>query len=155
MFITIRYHWAFLIGPKLESQAEVPGVKYHVKNTPFEGWAYEEIALQNVKCTAPLLTRVLIAKVKDEGRLIKIFRDTPIVQNNAEWRCRTWIADALRRISEDGGAVATAILDWAEIERFARDYVAKKSDEGRYGSGQDMLMDKPTWDMIGGKELIS
>ena len=39
-----RYHWAFLIGPKIE-KGIVPGVRCHVKNPPVGGWVYEEADL--------------------------------------------------------------------------------------------------------------
>lgn len=150
----VRYHWGFLIGPKTEMQPEVPGMRYHVKNNPFQGWVYEEISLRNVKTTASLLARIMIAKVEDEKRLIEIFRATPVVQNDPNWRCRTWVADALTRIAQDGHAVGTAELDWVKIEAFAREYVAKKASSGRYGYGADMSQPKPTWDMIEGREAV-
>ncbi|RDL30770.1 Uncharacterized protein BP5553_10115 [Venustampulla echinocandica] len=145
---------AYRQGPKIETQLEVPGMRYHVKNAPLRGWVYEENPLRNVKSTVSLLARITISKVEDEKRLVEIFRATPIVQNDPNWRCRTWVADVLARISQDGRAVGTADLDWMKIEAFARDYVAKKADHGRYGPGTDMSKDKPTWDMIEGREAV-
>ena len=40
-----RYHWGFLIGPKVENQDAVPGTRHHVKNAIGRGWVYEEAEL--------------------------------------------------------------------------------------------------------------
>lgn len=142
-----KYHWGFLIGPKVENDGAVPGARYHVKNSAF-GWKYEENALGNVRWTNNLLARILIAKTEDEQRLITLLRSLPVVQNDPDWRCRSWIANALEQIAKDDTCVGTAELEWLKIERFARDYVGKKTANGRYGVGADMTRPKPTWDMI-------
>ncbi|KAF5565909.1 hypothetical protein FNAPI_1458 [Fusarium napiforme] len=162
-----RYHWGFLIGPKKESTPEVPGMRYHVKNLPVGGWVYEELSLPNIRSTTRLLARIVIAKVEDEGRLVEIIRNTPVVQNDPNWRCRRWVADVLSRIAQDGmgkwppqsiaqdgGAVGTSELDWAKIKPVAREYVANKTAAGRCLHGEDMLLPKPTWDMLQGKEVV-
>ncbi|KAF9773223.1 hypothetical protein IL306_008996 [Fusarium sp. DS 682] len=149
-----RYHWGFLIGPKKESDDEVPGMRYHVTNPPGQGWVYEELPLSNVRTTTRLLARILIAKVEDEKRLVEIIRNTPVVQNDPNWRCRTWVADVLSRIAEDGSAVGTSELDWAKIEPFAREYVANKTAAGRYLDFKTVQLPKPTWDMLQGKEVV-
>ncbi|KAH7259034.1 uncharacterized protein BKA55DRAFT_735874 [Fusarium redolens] len=150
-----RYHWGFLIGPKNESGTEVPGMRYHVKNHPMRGWIYEEIDLPNVRSTNNLLARIIIAKVEDEKRLVEIIRSTPVVQNDPNWRCRTWVADVLSRIAMGGGrAVGTSELEWAKIESVARAYVASKTATGRYLDPVVMTLPKPTWDMLQGKEVV-
>ncbi|KAK4109456.1 hypothetical protein N656DRAFT_791870 [Canariomyces notabilis] len=118
-------------------------MRYHVKNHPTQGWMYEEIDLDDVQSTARLLARIVVAKIKDEKRLIEIFRTTPVVQNDPNWRCRTWVADVLSRIAEDG-----------KIEALARDYVAKKTEAGRYANAADLLLPKPTWNMFEEKEIV-
>ncbi|KAF1843617.1 uncharacterized protein K460DRAFT_378720 [Cucurbitaria berberidis CBS 394.84] len=149
-----KYHWGFLIGPKVEGKDVIPGARYHVKNSPF-GWVYEEIPLENVRATNSLLARILIAKIEDEKRLIALIRELPVVQGDSNWRCRSWIASALAEISKDGKCVGTAELDWQKIEAFARQYVGDKTAQGRYRSAADMLKPKPTWDMIENRESIS
>lgn len=129
-------------------------MRYHVKNRPTTGWEYEEVALPNVRNTNSLLARILIAKIEDEGRLIEILRTTGVVQNDPEWRCRTWVATVLGRIAEDGKAVGTAELDWSSIEAKAREYVARKTAAGRYLTARDLEHPKPTWDMLQGKEVV-
>ncbi|KAF2866268.1 hypothetical protein BDV95DRAFT_611731 [Massariosphaeria phaeospora] len=148
-----KYHWGFLIGPKVEAKFVIPGGRYHVKNSPF-GWTYEEILLKNVRATNSLLARILIAKIEDEQRLIALLRRLPVVQGDSNWRCRTWVASALAEIAKDGKCVGTAELDWQKIEAFARRYVADKAASGRYQSVEDILKPKPTWDMIEDKESI-
>ncbi|KAI1063916.1 hypothetical protein LB506_005742 [Fusarium annulatum] len=88
----------------------------------------------------------MIAKIEDEDRIVEIIRNTPVVQNDPNWQCRTWVADVLSRTAQDGGAVGTAELDWAKIEPVA--------PAGRYLHGEDMLLPKPTWDMLLGKEVV-
>jgi hypothetical protein len=148
-----RYHWGFLIGPKTETQSVVPGARYHVKNS-VEGWRYEEVNVDNVRTTNSLLARFVIAKIEDEQRLIALLRRLPVVQNDPNWRCRTWVASALAQIAEDGKCVGTAQLNWHTIEAFARRYVADKAAGGRYNRGADMLKPKPTWDMLENRETV-
>lgn len=116
---------------------------------------YEEVELSNVQSTNALLARIVVAKITDEARLVDIIRGTNVVQDNPAWRCRTWLTGCLARIAEDGKCVGTAQLDWSKIEPKARAYVAGKIDAGKYRSGADMLMPKPTFDMMRNKEVIA
>lgn len=143
-----------MIGPKAESKDVIPGARYHVKNS-LGRWTFEETSLQNVRTTTRLLARILIAKIEDEQRLIALFRRLPPIQDDPNWRCRTWVASALDEIAKDGKCVGTAELDWEKIEAFARQYVGEKTVSGRYQSGVDLLKPKPTWDMLANKESVS
>lgn len=143
-----------MIGPKAENRDAVPGSRYHVKNT-LSRWTYEESSIRNVRNTNNLLARILIAKVEDEQGLIALFRRLPVIQDDSNWRCRTWIASALAEIARDGKCVGTAELDWQKIETFARQYVGDKTVGGRYQSAVDALKPTPTWDMLGNKEIVS
>ncbi|KAI1176473.1 hypothetical protein F4777DRAFT_268813 [Nemania sp. FL0916] len=149
----LKYHWAFLVGPKIENDEIVPGARYHVKNS-FQGWTYEEMELQNVRNTTTLLVRILIAKIEDEKRLVELFRRVPVVQGDPSWRCRTWIANALAEIAKDGKCVGTAELNWQRIEAFARQYVGDKTAGGRYENAADLLRPKPTWDLLENRETV-
>ncbi|KAF1950373.1 hypothetical protein CC80DRAFT_426903 [Byssothecium circinans] len=152
-----KYHWAFLIGPKAEPgdipYGDLPGSRYHVKNSP-HGWAYEEVSLRNVRNTTTLLARILIAKIEGEKRLITLLQRLPVVQNDPNWRCRTWVASALAEIAKDGKCVGTAELNWEKIEAFARQYVGGKTTSGRYRPVEELLKPKPTWDMLENKESV-
>lgn len=108
-----------------------------------------------MKGTTNLLARITIAKVEDEKRLIDIFRNTPVVQGDPNWRCRNWLSEVLSRLKTDGRAVGTSQLDWTTIEALARDYVGKKAAAGRYSSAEDMVLPKPTWDMLEEKEYVA
>nr|POE49203.1 hypothetical protein CFP56_32353 [Quercus suber] len=129
-------------------------MRYHVRNTPGGGWQYEETPLRSVQSTMNLLARITIAKIDNEDRLIRILRNLPVIQNDPDWRCRTWVASALDAMARDGKAVGTSELDWKNIETFAREYVSRKHAGGRYGSGIDMLAAKPTYDMMTHQETI-
>lgn len=116
---------------------------------------YEERELTDVRGTNRLLARITIAKIEDMGRLLKSLRETPVVQDHPDFRCRTWMADALRRIAnaERSSIVGTAELDWGKIERKSRRYVKEKLAAGRYVEREDLLGPKPTWDMIEQRKL--
>ncbi|KAI1118227.1 hypothetical protein F5Y14DRAFT_438655 [Nemania sp. NC0429] len=149
-----KYHWGFLIGPKVEEGEDVvPGARYHVKNS-LQEWTFEEAALVNIRNTKGLLARIVIAKIEDEQRLVALLRRVPVIQDNPNWRCRTWVADALAEIAKDGKCVGTAELDWQKIEALARQYVGDKSVSGRYLTPADVLRPKPTWDMLGNRESV-
>jgi hypothetical protein len=147
-----RYHWGFLVGPKAEK--DMPGTQYHVKNHPITGWVYEENTVTNVQSAVTLLARVLVAKIEDEERLVEILRSVPVVQGDPSWRCRTWLANALTAINEDGKAVGTARLDWGVVEKVARVYVGKKTADGRYADVERASKPKPTWDLLNNRETV-
>ncbi|KAH7360185.1 hypothetical protein BKA65DRAFT_448361 [Rhexocercosporidium sp. MPI-PUGE-AT-0058] len=149
-----KFHWAFLIGPKTEKGVDLPGLRFHVKNTPINGWVYEEKGVSDVRATNTLLARIVIAKVEDEKRLINLLRNLPIVNGDPDWRCRSWLAQALVEIARDGKCVGTSELDWRKIEVFAREYVAKKTAAGRYERAEDVSKPKPTYDLLERKEAV-
>lgn len=106
------------------------------------------------RSTTNLLARILIAKIEDQERLATILRNQPIVQNDPNWRCRTWIAGVLEELARDGKAVGTSQLNWEEVGATARQYVAKKVAAGRFDDTDRLLKPKPTWDMIENKETV-
>lgn len=61
----------------------------------------------------------MIGKVEDLTRLIDILGGIPVIQNDPEWRCRTWCANALSAIAADGQAMGTPVLDWQRVEQVA------------------------------------
>ena len=129
-------------------------MKYHVKNNPLKVWEYEEELLRNVKNATNLLGRIMIAKVEDDDRLVGIFRETPVVQGDPNWRCRSWIKDALGNLAADPRAVGTSNLDWDKIEEVGRSYIGNKTAEGRYGTAAQLDDPKPTWDLLSQTEVF-
>jgi len=115
---------------------------------------YESVNLNDVRSTNTLLARFVIAKVDNEQRLIQLLQNLPVVNGDPTWRCRTWIAQALVEIAKDGQCVGSSQLDWKTIEAFARQYVADKTAAGRYANAQDLLLPKPTYDLLEGKETV-
>ncbi|OBT42517.1 hypothetical protein VE00_06235 [Pseudogymnoascus sp. WSF 3629] len=149
-----QYHWGFLVGPKTGKSKEVPGTRYHVKNSIVTGWNYEELNLRDVQNTTTLLARLLIAKIEDDECLKEVFRTTPLVQNDPNWRCRTWVEQVLASIISDGKIVGTSQLDWRAIEQTGREYVAKKKSAGRYTNATDLMGPRPTWNMLENQEIV-
>ncbi|KAI1214249.1 uncharacterized protein F4807DRAFT_407190 [Annulohypoxylon truncatum] len=129
-------------------------MEFHIKNSPVGGWRYVEDALPDVQTSVRLLVRVLIAKITNESQLIEVFRNTPIFYKDPTFNCRTWVIDALSRISNNRKVVGTSQLDWKMIEERARSYIAVKTVVGRFGAGQDMTKPKPTWDLLKDKEIV-
>jgi len=126
-----------------------------MSRTPLSDGHTKRFSLRDVRSTNTLLVRIVIAKIEDEHRLIALFRGLPVVQNDPNWRCRSWIASALAEIAKDGECVGSAELDWQKIEPFARRYVEEKTANGRYQSVTDLLKPKPTWDLLENKESVS
>jgi len=144
-----------LVGPKVEAtDREVEGTRYQVKNHVLEGWVYEEIPLRDVRNTTGLLVRILIGKIEDESRFADILRNIPIVQQDPNWRCRTWVAHVLAALKEDGKAVGTSVLDWDRIEPVARQYAGDKTRAGRFRDALQASKPKPTYDMLGNRETV-
>ncbi len=91
-------------------------MRYHIKNHPVQGWMYKEVPIRNVQTTTTLLARIVITKIEDEQRLVNIFRNTRVIQNDPKWRCCTWIADVLSTLARDARAVGTSQLASDKIE---------------------------------------
>ncbi|KAI9904329.1 hypothetical protein N3K66_000858 [Trichothecium roseum] len=159
-WIFSSYHWVLLIGPEEEPADDggndVPGTRCHVRSHPLRGWFYEEVPLTDVRTSRNLLARLVVAKIKDEERLLGVLRGTPAVNDEAGWLCSSWVVSALARIQEDAGCVAEGSkLDWEEIEAQGRDYVGRKMDKGRYAEMEDSELPRPTWDMLEDKEVLA
>jgi hypothetical protein len=99
---------------------------------------------ERVKTTATLLARIVIAKIEDDARLVELFRTTSLVQDDPNWRCRTWVALVLARLKADGTIVGTSQLDWPTIKQTAREYVGRKKNAGRYQTTKNWDMPRPT-----------
>jgi len=88
--IVSSYHWAFIIGPKIEADGKM-GVRYYAKESMKAGgrieWAFQERECP-LEPTSMLLVRVMIGKVEDKNRLAEILRQTPIKQGSSRMELR-------------------------------------------------------------------
>ncbi|PKS12420.1 hypothetical protein jhhlp_000626 [Lomentospora prolificans] len=71
---------------KREKEICLTGAPVSCKNQVIRGWVYEEVDIANVRSTTNLLARNTIARIEDDKRLLEIFRSTPVVQNDPNWR---------------------------------------------------------------------
>ncbi|KFA53510.1 hypothetical protein S40293_06531 [Stachybotrys chartarum IBT 40293] len=155
------YHWAFIVGPKTES-ANSYGRRFHAKETmTVEGtppvlksrWVYENRET-SMAPTSMLLTRIVIAKVKDKRRLQSIFEDTPLRPEVDGWNCVGWAKEGFEAALRNGNALGTSADNWKLVRDTAMWYVEKKKAEHRFDGTADYDPTRaPTWDMLENKEL--
>ena len=131
------YHWALLVTPKLENERTDPaGKRYHVTNTePISGhnippWQYKIIPLRSVQ-TSSLLVRITVAKVVDLAKLEKTLSRVPVAGYRG-FTCRTWVADAVTTLDQDGSLGTKCTGSWNAIQDFATCYVKGKKGDGRW-----------------------
>ncbi|KAI2084927.1 hypothetical protein LOZ36_004428 [Ophidiomyces ophidiicola] len=153
------YHWAIIVGPKKEGDGKL-GYRYHVKHVLVPAalgqvkWEYQAIEIPLFQ-TAMLLGRIMVAKVTDGTQLHRSLAAVPIIQNNPEWTCRTWVKDAVASLEADGKSLGTRVTNWEEIEKTANEYIGTKRQQRRYdGSGPWKFRTVPTFDLIQKKETI-
>lgn len=103
--------------------------------------------------TNKLLVRILVGKVKNKGRLETLFQSTPIRSNVDGWNCVEWVKEALESAGQDREALGTSITRWQSVRDTAMWYVESKHKAGRFGEHYN-AKEAPTWDMLGGSELI-
>ncbi|KAM5443220.1 hypothetical protein MferCBS31731_001537 [Microsporum ferrugineum] len=151
------YHWAYLVSPKSAPDSPNQTVKYHVTNvlqpveeTVREEWRYERQLLAEVK-TPRLLARLLIGKVEKSRREFEqCLGRVPLVQDDPDWRCRTWTKQAMAELQRGKVLSSSSITDWDIIEAEGRAYVERKKGEGRYRVIMDTI---PTYDLLERREI--
>ncbi|KAE8149261.1 hypothetical protein BDV25DRAFT_4511 [Aspergillus avenaceus] len=151
------YHWALIIGPKIETQGKM-GVRYHAKERPKVGggseWFFEERECP-LTATSMLLVRVMIGKVEDGNRLVQTLRTTPIRQNQVGWNCVAWVREALEKLKADGRSLGTSVIDWETVRNESMSYCQRKKDQHRFdGHGNFDMAKAPTYDLVERKEII-
>lgn len=102
-----------------------------------------------------LLARILVAKIEDDARLIALLRRQPVIQNDRNWMCMTWVREALVAIMRDANCVGRSKLEWPRIEKTARRYVAGKTKMGWYRDEKKAKLPKPTFDLLRNREVIT
>ncbi|KAI3397255.1 hypothetical protein diail_11054 [Diaporthe ilicicola] len=160
-----RYHWALLVGPKVENGA-VRGQRHHVRDQMVGGWSYASNQVRDVRATVQLLARVAVAKIEDEARLVEIIQSVPVdpddwhgrgAGHEPEWSCRIWLLAALRSIRAEASVLGTNVLsDVEEPQRIldtAKGYVDAKIAAGRYDS--QAMEPKPLLNLMTGKETYA
>ncbi|OJZ82151.1 hypothetical protein ASPFODRAFT_64201 [Aspergillus luchuensis CBS 106.47] len=151
------YHWALIVGPKIEGQGKT-GVRYHAREKMKTGgseWVFEEREC-SLAPTNMLLVRVIVGKVTNKDSLVQILRSTPIRQNQAGWNCVAWVREALQRLRADGTALGTSVIEWETVRAAAMSYCQKKKDQHRFdGQGNFDLRKAPTYDLIEQRETMA
>jgi hypothetical protein len=152
-----RYHWAILVGPKLEDD-ECRGMRYHAKERVIQSgteWVFDEQDIP-LKPTGMILVRIMIGKVEDKARLVSVLRNTPIRQGLPGWNCVSWVKEVLEGLKTDGKAMGTSVLEWESVRDEAMRYCQRKKDQHRFdGLGSYDLSKVPTYDLIERKETIA
>ncbi|EEP82169.1 predicted protein [Uncinocarpus reesii 1704] len=157
-FYVALYHWAFFVSPKDDPDGDDRTVRHHATNkillrdgTMQQTWQYQQDHLKKVKTTR-LLCRILIGKVeKPRQELESSLRRVPIVQDDPNWRCRTWTANAVEQLAKDGILSSRSITDWSVIEAGCRAYIQKKIENGRFTSLTTTI---PTYDLMARMETV-
>lgn len=102
-----------------------------------------------------LLVRIMIGKIENKARVIRLLRNNPIKQGRPGWNCVVWVEEALEALKADGKAMGTSILEWERIRDGAMNYCQRKKDQHRFdGQGSYDVSKAPTYDLIQGKETI-
>lgn len=161
MLISLRYHWALLVGPKNESD-DSQGHRFHIRdritkvnNQAVIKWEYDGAATK-MSATTKLLIRVVIGKVKDQPRLEAILKSVPMQPNKKDWNCVEWVKEAHTKLIADGKTLGTCIKDWDQIRDQAMAYVTDKKAKGRWTAGSDFDPFKaPTLNLLNGAELAA
>ncbi|KAL4948715.1 hypothetical protein BDW69DRAFT_203385 [Aspergillus filifer] len=149
------YHWALLVGPKIESPGR-KGIRYHAKEIQKEGggsewfWEGRECPLTPTKM---LLVRVLVSKIADRDRLAQILHAIPIRQNKRGWNCVAWVREALERLTADGTALCTRI-EWETVRKETMRFCQRKTDHYLFRRQMGLGMTKAvTYDLVRRREI--
>lgn len=145
------------MGPKLEDDSRHRGLRFHAKERVTSSgteWFFEERDVP-LAPTGMLLVRIMIGKIENKARVIRLLRNNPIKQGRPGWNCVVWVEEALEALKADGKAMGTSILEWERIRDGAMNYCQRKKDQHRFdGQGSYDVSKAPTYDLIQGKETI-
>lgn len=108
-----------------------------------------------MNATGQLLVRVVIAKITDRNRLLRLLNDAPVVQNDPRWNCVVWVQEAMKVLATDGKALGTSKMDWQTVRDTAMGYCQKKKDAHRFdGKGKFNMLKPATYDLLDRKETM-
>jgi len=158
------YHYALHISPNQENLDPLicQSTKFHCKNIlqSTDGdftvitWVYETIKI-NSNFDSRLLVRVLLGKLESGSidKVTRLFAEVPVVQDDPEFNCITWVRRALLRLKQSD-IVEGDKLEWDKIKQTALDYVEKKKQQGRFETTWTADSSRvPTFDMLLGREV--
>lgn len=159
ILIKNSYHWALIVGPKVEKDTS-QGFRFHAKESlSFENgiqnsvWSFEERSTSMTQ-TSMVLVRVLFGKIENTERLKAILRSVPMRGDRLGWNCIGWIEEALEVLQRDGQVLGTSITSWTPIRDAAMQYVDRKKKEHRFDGNGLKSSRVATWDLLEGKETI-
>ncbi|KAL4948775.1 hypothetical protein BDW69DRAFT_198613 [Aspergillus filifer] len=140
-----KYHWALIIGPKIETEGGT-GVRYHAKEI-LSVRGGSEWFLEERDCplapTNMLLVPITVGKVVDGARLVGILRNIIIRQNQPGWNCA------------DGKGLGTSVIEWDKVRNQEIGYCQHKTGQHRFdGRGNFDMTKVPTYDLMQLKEMI-
>ncbi|KAF2839085.1 hypothetical protein M501DRAFT_1031231 [Patellaria atrata CBS 101060] len=149
-------HWALLASSKDANPDSTN--RYHATNklvkrdgTLKSTWEFEHYPLLETK-NARLLVKVLIGKIKSsQYNFERSLERVPIVQDNPEWTCLTWIRNAMQQLARDKILSDSSVTDWTFIEAKSSSYAKRKKDEGRF---EEWTETTPTYDLMAEREIV-
>ncbi|KAI1117982.1 hypothetical protein F5Y14DRAFT_447391 [Nemania sp. NC0429] len=155
------YHWALIVASKTNPDDDRQAIRFHAKESmsadsspPRLVWAYEEQQIDRGP-QYMLLTRVIIGKVLDKGRLRSIIGGIPVRPETPGWNCVGWVREAVDAVLRDDRALGTTVETWAEVKDTAMHYIEAKRASHRFdGQGKLSGGTAATWDMLQNKEVI-
>lgn len=132
-------------------------------------WTYEE---RSTALDTMVLVRVLIGKVVDRERLVEVLRGVPVPVGGGEgveegWNCVSWVRGAVEAIKRDedngngdgkGVMGKGSVLEWRVVRDAAMGFAGRKMGEGWFrsgGQGNFEVGRVATWDLVGGREIVS
>jgi hypothetical protein len=154
-----RYHWALLVGPKVENN-ETSGKRFHVKERisgTESAWEFSEQET-GTSSTLMVLVRVQVAKITNMKALEAILKSVPVTTEQRGQNCVEWVREALAALQNDNKALGTSVLDWATVRGTAMWYVEEKTMQHRFDGqaapGQFDTRRVSTYDLLERKELV-
>ncbi|KAH7913240.1 hypothetical protein BJ138DRAFT_1146455 [Hygrophoropsis aurantiaca] len=108
------YHLALLLSPKNPKPNDRDTRRFHAMNRPDpnrisqQEWVYESI--QVFGRTSRLLALALLGKTEmDDNELSDLLASVKLVQDDANWNCRSWVFSAIEVLRSNGIITATPL----------------------------------------------
>ncbi len=129
-----------------------------------EIWVFEETSM-TAAGDSRLVARLLLAQVADVALLGQMLRGVSVVQDDKSFTCRIWVQWAWEKVrTKEAGVLrrekGCVGWTWEDLEAFAREYVGRKVDGGKYrigwvGRGREEGDVVPTVDVGTAEELAA